>query len=69
MISDDHGMDDATALTPEHRRLFDGERYFDVTAEYAKAAPEDVLIRITVVHRALRSHLRRRPVLKLKVRR
>ncbi|HYU16033.1 MAG TPA: hypothetical protein VEL05_08185, partial [Candidatus Acidoferrum sp.] len=30
---------------------FDGDRYFDVTAEYAKAAPEDILIRITIANR------------------
>jgi len=32
---------------------FDEGRYFDVVAEYAKAAPEDVLIRITVANRGL----------------
>ena len=32
--------------------VFDGDRYFDVTAEYAKASPEDILIRITVENRA-----------------
>lgn len=31
--------------------LFDHNRYFDVFVEYAKAAPEDVLIRITVHNR------------------
>ncbi len=30
---------------------FDGERYFDVQAEYAKASPDDILIRITVENR------------------
>jgi hypothetical protein len=30
---------------------FDGDRYFDVGVEYAKASPEDVLIRITVTNR------------------
>jgi hypothetical protein len=30
---------------------FDGNRYFDVTAEYAKASPNDVLIRVTVANR------------------
>jgi hypothetical protein len=30
---------------------FDDDRYFDVLAEYAKAAPEDVLIRLTVANR------------------
>ena len=28
--------------------IFDDDRYFDVFVEYAKAAPEDILIRITV---------------------
>jgi hypothetical protein len=31
--------------------VFDGSRYFDVDVEYAKAAPDDVLIRITVSNR------------------
>ncbi|MFP5213300.1 MAG: MGH1-like glycoside hydrolase domain-containing protein, partial [Acidobacteriota bacterium] len=31
--------------------IFDGDRYFDVFVEYAKAAPDDVLIRITVCNR------------------
>ncbi|MFP4125110.1 MAG: MGH1-like glycoside hydrolase domain-containing protein [Alphaproteobacteria bacterium] len=31
--------------------VFDDERYFDVTVEYAKAAPEDIYIRITAVNR------------------
>jgi hypothetical protein len=31
--------------------IFDDDRYFDVFTEYAKAAPEDVLIRITVHNR------------------
>ncbi|MEQ1852244.1 MAG: glucosidase, partial [Chthoniobacteraceae bacterium] len=31
--------------------VFDGGRYFDVTAEYAKAHHEDILIRITVANR------------------
>ncbi len=31
---------------------FDGGRYFDVLAEYAKAAPDDLLIRLTIVNRA-----------------
>ncbi|HET9869306.1 MAG TPA: glucosidase, partial [bacterium] len=31
--------------------VFDGDRYFDVFVEYAKAAPEDILIRLTVVNR------------------
>jgi hypothetical protein len=32
--------------------VFDGQRYFDVYAEYAKAADNDILIRITVANRA-----------------
>jgi hypothetical protein len=32
--------------------VFDGDRYFDVFAEYAKAAPDDLLIRITVANRS-----------------
>ena len=31
--------------------VFDGGRYFDVFAEYAKASPNDILIRITVANR------------------
>ena len=31
--------------------IFDEGRYFDVTAEYAKAAPDDVLIRLTLTNR------------------
>src|SRR5678810_131157 len=31
--------------------VFDENRYFDVLAEYAKAAPDDILIRITVANR------------------
>ena len=31
--------------------VFDGDRYFDVVVEYAKAAPEDLLVRITVHNR------------------
>src|SRR4029077_12962119 len=27
--------------------VFDGDRYWQITADYAKAAPDDVLIRIT----------------------
>src|SRR5438132_2514145 len=30
---------------------FDGDRYWDVTAEYAKASPDDILIRLTVANR------------------
>ena len=31
--------------------VFDGNQYFDVTVEYAKAAPEDILVRIDVANR------------------
>jgi hypothetical protein len=31
--------------------VFDGDRYFDVVVEYAKAAPEDIAIRITAHNR------------------
>ncbi|MCK6553820.1 glucosidase [Candidatus Binatia bacterium] len=31
--------------------VFDGDRYFDVEIEYAKAAPEDILVRIHVANR------------------
>jgi hypothetical protein len=42
-------------LDPEYELLdtgiFDDDRYFDVFVEYAKAAPDDVLIRISAVNR------------------
>ncbi len=45
-----------TRLDPEYELMdtgvFDGERYFDVFIEYAKAGPEDILIRISVLNRA-----------------
>jgi hypothetical protein len=31
--------------------VFDGDRYFDVFVEYAKASPDDILVRITVANR------------------
>src|SRR5207249_10715050 len=31
--------------------VFEGDRYFDVLVEYAKAAPDDLLIRITATNR------------------
>jgi len=31
--------------------IFDADRYFDVFVEYAKAAPEDILVRVTVANR------------------
>ena len=40
---------------PEYELLdtgvFDQDRYFDVTVEYAKASPDDILMQITVVNR------------------
>src|SRR6185503_16019968 len=40
---------------PEYELLdtgvFDGDRYFDVFLEYAKATPEDILVRIGVANR------------------
>src|SRR5215218_5424664 len=42
-------------LDPEYELTdtgaFDESRYFDVTAEYAKASPDDILVRITVANR------------------
>jgi len=42
-------------LDPEYELLdtgiFDDDRYFDVFVEYAKAAPDDILIRITATNR------------------
>ena len=35
----------------EETGVFDGDRYFDVFAEYAKASPNDVLIRVRAVNR------------------
>ena len=35
----------------EDTGVFDESRYWDVTAEYAKAGPEDILVRITVANR------------------
>jgi hypothetical protein len=42
-------------MLPEYELLdtgaFDGDRYFDVRVEYAKAAPDDLWMRLTVVNR------------------
>jgi hypothetical protein len=35
--------------------IFDDDRYFDVFVEYAKAAPEDILVRITVYNRGVQT--------------
>ncbi len=31
--------------------VFDGDRYFDMVTEYAKATPEDILIRVRIINR------------------
>jgi Mannosylglycerate hydrolase MGH1-like glycoside hydrolase domain len=45
-----------TKRDPEFELLdtgnFDGNRFFDVIAEYAKAAPDDLLIKITLINRS-----------------
>lgn len=55
-------------LQPEYELIdtgiFDEDRYFDVFVEYAKAAPEDILIRISIVNRAtIETSVRVLPVL------
>jgi len=35
--------------------VLDGERYFDVEVEYAKASPEDILVRLTLTNRGDRA--------------
>src|SRR4030095_5725734 len=44
-----------TRAEPEYELLdtgvFDGDRYFDIFVEYAKASTEDILIRITLHNR------------------
>ncbi len=44
-----------TRTDPEYELIdtgvFDESRYFDVTAEYAKADPDDILIQLTIVNR------------------
>src|SRR5262249_39513900 len=44
-----------TRLDPEFELtdtgILEGGRYFDVFAEYAKASPDDILIRLTVANR------------------
>ena len=41
--------------------VFDDNRYFDVFVEYAKAAPEDMLIRITICNRGREAGANSRP--------
>jgi Mannosylglycerate hydrolase MGH1-like glycoside hydrolase domain len=49
------GNQSRSRAEPEYELLdtgvFDEDRYFDIFVEYAKAAPEDLLIRITAVNR------------------
>jgi hypothetical protein len=44
-----------TRLQPEYELadtgIFDGDRFFDVYVEYAKASPDDIFVRISVVNR------------------
>ncbi len=44
-----------TTRDPEYELLdtgiFDQDRYFDITVEYAKASPDDILMRITAINR------------------
>jgi hypothetical protein len=42
---------DEPELELEDTGVFDEQRYFDVFAEYAKAAPDDILIRLTIANR------------------
>ena len=42
---------DAREYELEDTGAFDGNRYWDVTVEYAKASPDDLLVRITVANR------------------
>jgi hypothetical protein len=43
---------DETEFELSDTGIFDGDGYFDVIAEYAKRAPNDILIRVRVVNRA-----------------
>jgi hypothetical protein len=42
---------EATEFELTDTGVFDHDRYFDVTAEYAKASPDDLLIRLTIANR------------------
>jgi hypothetical protein len=54
-------------LDPEYELLdtgvFDQDRYFDVSVEYAKADVEDILIKITVINRGPDANLRLLPTI------
>src|SRR5881397_3937864 len=54
-LVDENGRRKGDSSNPEFELLdtgiFDGDRYFDVFVEYAKAGPEDICIRIEVVNR------------------
>ncbi len=49
-----------TRMDPEYELIdtgiFDDDRYFDIEIEYAKAAPNDILIRITAMNRSREPH-------------
>jgi hypothetical protein len=51
-----HESADRSRQAPEYELLdtgvFDDDRYFDVTVEYAKASTDDILIRLTAVNRS-----------------
>jgi hypothetical protein len=48
---------DAPELELADTGVFDGGRYFDIVAEYAKASPDDILIRLTAANRGPESAL------------
>jgi len=52
-LVDENGSRDRTQpeFELEDTGVFSDNRYFDVTAEYAKASPDDILIRLTVANR------------------
>src|SRR3954469_11896578 len=55
-LVDENGRRKGDTSQPEFELLdtgiFDDDRYFDVFIEYAKAGPEDILMRVTVHNRA-----------------
>ena len=52
LVSENHRRG---ASQPEYELMdtgvFDGDRYFDVSVEYAQATPEDILMRVTAINR------------------
>ena len=57
-LIDENGRRDQQS--PEYELLdtgiFEGSRYYDVVVEYAKASPEDILIKISVTNRDTQTH-------------